>query len=145
MSAVSKKLMPASSAACTTSADRCSSIVMPKLLQPSPTTETFNEPMRRVFIRRCSAGLQACQGRGLPHEIGDVAADGLSESRCDGLAGDRCGDGVLKIVPCGRGPLDADGRVAIVDATTVDETSAAVVDGRFGSDRRTRSFDGIVV
>src|SRR5215831_17821755 len=82
---------------------------------------------------------------GLPHEIGDVAADGLSESRCNGLAGDRCGDGVLKIVPRWRGPLDADRRVAIVDATTIGETSAAVVDGRFRSNRRTRSFDGIVV
>jgi hypothetical protein len=49
MSAVSKKLLPASSAASTTRAVAASSMRIPKLLQPRPTTETRSEP-----IERCS-------------------------------------------------------------------------------------------
>src|SRR5947209_14173377 len=50
MSAVSKKLMPASSAASTTSVVARSSIRQPKLLQPTPTTVTSSVPMRRLSI-----------------------------------------------------------------------------------------------
>src|SRR5215831_5474857 len=50
MLAVSKKVMPASSAACTTAAVAGSSIRRPKLLQPSPTTETRREPIMRVCM-----------------------------------------------------------------------------------------------
>src|ERR1700722_11827354 len=59
MSAVSKKLMPASSAAPTTAAVSSRPMRMPKLLQPSPTTLTFNEPIVRVSIGRLplTAGL----------------------------------------------------------------------------------------
>src|SRR5688572_12015633 len=52
MSAVSKKLMPASRAALTTRSDAAASMRIPKLLQPRPTRETLNDP-----IERCSMGL----------------------------------------------------------------------------------------
>ena len=48
MSAVSKKLMPASSAASTTALVSARPIRMPKLLQPRPTTLTSSEPIVRV-------------------------------------------------------------------------------------------------
>src|SRR5882672_4437780 len=51
MSAVSNSVMPASSAAWTTACVAASSIRPPKLLQPSPTTETRNVPMVRVCMR----------------------------------------------------------------------------------------------
>src|SRR5690349_19269058 len=50
MSAVSKKLMPASSAAFTTFAVPSASSRRPKLLQPIPTTETSRLPIRLLFI-----------------------------------------------------------------------------------------------
>ena|SRR5437764_13044305 len=48
MSAVSKKLIPASRAACTTLGDRSSSQRIPKLLHPSPTTVTSSDPSLRI-------------------------------------------------------------------------------------------------
>ena len=45
MSAVSKKLIPVSSAALMTSAVCFSSIVIPKLLQPRPMTDTDSDPI----------------------------------------------------------------------------------------------------
>ena len=48
MSAVSKKLIPASSAAWTTLAVPAASSRPPKLLHPSPTTDTFNEPIQMM-------------------------------------------------------------------------------------------------
>src|SRR5438552_1541535 len=50
MSAVSKNVMPASSAAWTTAALAGSSMRRPKLLQPSPTIDTSSEPMRRFSM-----------------------------------------------------------------------------------------------
>src|ERR1700680_1347527 len=44
MSAVSKKVMPSSSAACTTRAAPSASTLRPKLLQPSPTTVAWRTP-----------------------------------------------------------------------------------------------------
>src|SRR4051812_41494707 len=52
MSAVSKKLMPASSAASTTALVAASSMRPPKLLQPMPTTDTSRLPIGRVSMRR---------------------------------------------------------------------------------------------
>src|SRR6266700_444471 len=52
MSAVSKKLRPASRAASTTAAAPFASVRQPKLLQPMPTTETFSEPILRNSMRR---------------------------------------------------------------------------------------------
>src|SRR5215469_1147248 len=48
MSAVSNSVMPASSAAPTTASVSLRPMRMPKLLQPSPTTLTLNEPIVRV-------------------------------------------------------------------------------------------------
>src|SRR6478735_4639019 len=50
MSAVSKKFMPASSAASTTRALAASSIRIPKLLQPRPASETRSDPIERMSI-----------------------------------------------------------------------------------------------
>src|ERR1700733_13068993 len=50
MSAVSKKLTPASSAASTTAAVAPASMRQPKLLHPNPTTETSKDPIRRFSI-----------------------------------------------------------------------------------------------
>src|SRR5688572_17640288 len=50
MSAVSKKLMPASSAALTTRSVAAASMRIPKLLQPRPTTETRSDPIERWSI-----------------------------------------------------------------------------------------------
>src|SRR5215210_9284299 len=50
MSAVSKKLMPTSSAASTTLLVASASRRGPKLLQPRPITETCRDPIRRVSI-----------------------------------------------------------------------------------------------
>src|SRR6202035_1315701 len=44
MSAVAKKVMPSSSAACTTRAAPSASTRRPKLLQPSPTTVAWRTP-----------------------------------------------------------------------------------------------------
>src|SRR5688572_2731940 len=56
MSAVSKSVMPASSAARTTAVLRSSSMRVPKLLQPSPTRETSSDPSFRVSMRRSVPG-----------------------------------------------------------------------------------------
>src|SRR3954464_3838282 len=50
MSAVSRKLMPASRAASTTATVWSESSRQPKLLQPRPTMETFSEPILRVSM-----------------------------------------------------------------------------------------------
>src|SRR5215210_8163540 len=50
MSAVSKKVMPASSAESTTAEVASASRRLPKLLQPMPTTDTSNDPIRRISI-----------------------------------------------------------------------------------------------
>src|SRR5687767_8275147 len=50
MSAVSKKLIPASRAALRTAAVRSASNRPPKLLHPSPTTETSSDPIRLFSI-----------------------------------------------------------------------------------------------
>src|SRR5262245_16923914 len=50
MSAVSKNVTPASSAACTTASVARSSIRRPKLLHPSPTTDTWREPIARFCM-----------------------------------------------------------------------------------------------
>src|ERR1051325_9825153 len=50
MSAVSKKLTPASRAASTTARVPASSTLLPKLLEPTPTRETWSEPILRVSI-----------------------------------------------------------------------------------------------
>src|ERR1700733_5599555 len=50
MSAVSKRVIPELSAAATTSAVPARPMRPPKLLQPSPTTLTVSDPMRRVSI-----------------------------------------------------------------------------------------------
>src|SRR5437868_924984 len=50
MSAVSKKLIPASSAASITLTVSFSSIRQPKFMQPRPMTETSSEPIFRVSI-----------------------------------------------------------------------------------------------
>src|SRR3954470_22749162 len=50
MSAVSKKFTPASRAASTTASVPRASMRFPKLLQPTPTTDTSSAPMRLVFI-----------------------------------------------------------------------------------------------
>src|SRR3954463_7945394 len=65
MSAVSKKLMPASSAASTTAPVAASSMRPPKLLQPMPTTDTSRLPIARVSIRRtyCQAMASFDPGR----------------------------------------------------------------------------------
>src|SRR6266568_7290358 len=44
--------MPASRAAVTTTADRSSSMRRPKLLHPSPATETATSPIARISITR---------------------------------------------------------------------------------------------
>src|SRR5437870_3121458 len=67
MSAVSKKLMPASNAAETTAAAASASMRMPKLLQPRPTTVTSSVPILRVCtagssFERDGGGLQATGG-----------------------------------------------------------------------------------
>src|SRR6266550_3091684 len=51
MSAVSKKLTPTSIAASITSRVRASSMRPPKLLHPTPTTDTWREPILRVSTR----------------------------------------------------------------------------------------------
>src|SRR3954470_7290666 len=56
MSAVSRKLIPASSAASTTDAVAAASSRPPKLLQPSPTTDTSSDPILRVSIANPSPG-----------------------------------------------------------------------------------------
>src|SRR5579872_6621067 len=50
ISAVSRKLTPASSAACTTLAVASASRRQPKLLHPRPTTETCSEPILRFSM-----------------------------------------------------------------------------------------------
>src|SRR5438067_1949261 len=63
MTAVSKKLTLASSAASTTARVPASSTLLPKLLQPTPTTETSSEPMLRVSIVGRSVGRSADEER----------------------------------------------------------------------------------
>src|SRR4051794_17455632 len=57
MSAVSKKLIPASRAAPTTRAVSSASSGRPKLLHPRPTSVTCSEPMGRVSILAVAAGV----------------------------------------------------------------------------------------
>src|SRR4029453_16612126 len=68
MSAVSKKVMPASMAAWTTRTDSVSSMRMPKLLQPRPTSETSSVAIRRDCITVDWAGREGGgeEGRGAP-------------------------------------------------------------------------------
>src|SRR4030095_17015778 len=63
MSAVSKKVMPASIAAWTTRTDSGSSMRIPKLLQPRPTSETSSVPIRRDSITVDRAGKAGTAGR----------------------------------------------------------------------------------
>src|SRR4051812_18518172 len=57
MSAVSNRVMPSSRAASTTARVAASSMRPPKLLQPTPTTDTCRLPILRVFITRRLYGL----------------------------------------------------------------------------------------
>src|ERR1043166_278751 len=150
ISAVSKKLIPASSAALTTSAVWFSSIVMPKLLQPRPTTETERVPMLRFsMITGVAAAVQVrgvvcgCS-RTSPREIGDVAADGLSAIVFDGLARKRRGNRILEVVARRRRALDSDGGVAIVDAAAIRHLSFGVVDRSLRRDGRASAFHKLV-
>src|SRR5579875_3026229 len=68
MSAVSKRVTPASRAAATTSRLRASSMRPPKLLQPRPTTETSSDPIERV----CTA---AVYGSAMAEETVTTAID----------------------------------------------------------------------
>src|SRR4051812_46037742 len=92
-SAVSKNVMPASSAASTTSRDRAASMRRPKLLQPSPTRETAGPdvprlrvstsrvlPAARCHVRRAPASLDSAAGR-----LGAGAPSGL-QNRQGGVA-----------------------------------------------------------
>src|SRR4029453_11484191 len=94
MSAVSKKVTPASSAAPTTSAVARRSRRRPKLLQPSPTTETSRSERpsllastTRSYVPRLSAG-----GGALEHVIatGEEASTVIASARTsrdtDGVA-----------------------------------------------------------
>ena len=60
MSAVSKRVMPALSAAPTTAAVSLRPMRMPKLLQPKPTALTFNDPIVRVSIGQPSLSAGPC-------------------------------------------------------------------------------------
>src|SRR2546423_4134862 len=57
-SAVSKKVMPASRAACTTFLVPSPSSRIPKLLHPRPTSDTFSVPSLRVSMGRTLRGLR---------------------------------------------------------------------------------------
>src|SRR4051812_16102457 len=83
MSAVSNSVMPTSRAACTTSAVRASSIRIPKLLQPSPTTETCREPSgRESMAAACPTGCLHAEGtaseelQAQQHQYGGAHAGG---------------------------------------------------------------------
>src|SRR6185312_8203175 len=96
MSAVSKKVMPASSAALTTASVCFSSIVIPKLLHPRPTTDTDSEPIFLCsIIPAVAADLQV---RRLATKIRDVTTDRLRTAVFDRCAGERRGDRVLQVV-----------------------------------------------
>src|SRR5882757_1438225 len=91
MSAVSNKVTPASIAALTTLAVPAASSRQPKLLQPSPTTETSSEPMRRVFMtRECrTAGGSAIAAR---RQTRASPAHGVAELEAQRAGqGDECG------------------------------------------------------
>src|SRR6185503_17965400 len=62
MSAVSKKVTPASSAASTTRRVPSSSTRRPKLLHPSPRTLTWSEPIVRVSISIDANGVRSRGG-----------------------------------------------------------------------------------
>lgn len=75
MSAVSKQVIPASSAASTTAAVAGPSRRVPKLLQPRPTAETSSEPMRRVFtLVYRSRRRSAVRSAGVPGASSDASA-----------------------------------------------------------------------
>src|SRR5438874_12348055 len=64
MSAVSKKVMPASMQALTTSAVRSASSRPPKLLQPRPTSDTLSPDFPRLRYSTYQAFLDSNMGRG---------------------------------------------------------------------------------
>src|SRR6478735_3287251 len=80
MSAVSKKLTPASSAARTTVSVALASSRGPKLLHPRPTTDTSSAPIRRWFMTRSDG--RRCSGGGGRCRVGVVGSGGL---RCRAL------------------------------------------------------------
>src|SRR3954454_5088979 len=86
MSAVSNSVMPASSAACTTSPVRASSMRMPKLLQPSPTTETSSEPMVLVSMPRSMPRSGACRSPRQGMQCAGVVDVGFTQSGPSPLA-----------------------------------------------------------
>src|SRR3954463_4579127 len=110
MSAVSKKSIPASSAASTTAVVAAWSMRPPKLLQPMPTTLTSSEPMRRVSMRLSLRGVEALAQEDLygnnAFSIVDVEHDRFvgTQSRaveCDGLA-QFCAHPTFAIAPHAR-------------------------------------------
>src|SRR5580704_7183802 len=111
MSAVSKRVIPASSAAPTTAAVSLRPMRMPKLLQPRPTTLTFSEPIVRV-----STGVSSLSA-------GPVRADRIGQY-CTG--GSRSGSRAS----CEEAAM-AEGAVDTTLAATPDEVWAKV--GQFGS------------
>src|SRR4051812_44783142 len=75
MSAVSKNVTPASRAASTTARVPSTSRRPPKLLQPSPTTETSGPALPRLRVRRAVIRPTLCGGdplqRGVPLREGE--------------------------------------------------------------------------
>src|SRR3954453_4458940 len=80
MSAVSKRVMPASSAASRTAAVASRSSRLPKLLQPRPTTETSSSESPRRRLGSSAIGL----GPAIGHQL-TVAALGLGAADGDDL------------------------------------------------------------
>src|SRR6516162_346436 len=88
MSAVSNKVMPRSSALCTTARVPSTSSRAPKLLQPSPTTETRSPDFPRL---RCSM-FDASWRRGVGLFTGRAAAWQFAPKRSwEGAMGERLG------------------------------------------------------
>src|SRR5690606_18980467 len=114
MSAVSKKLMPASSAACTTRALPASSSRVPKLLQPSPVTVTSSDPILRFSMSISVAGiLRAARGSVHGHELGAVGSRAISELAGVIRAAAPCIAGAIEPadVLCARGEVVEDDTV----------------------------------
>src|SRR3954453_16449690 len=80
MSAVSKRVMPASSAASRTAAVASRSSRLPKLLQPRPTTETSSSESPRRRLGSSAIGLRPA----IRHQLA-VAALGLAATDGDDL------------------------------------------------------------
>ena len=88
MSAVSKKLMPASSAASTTAAVSLRPMRMPKLLQPRPTTLTSSEPIVRVSTGSLPPGGRSpAGGPGRQYCTGDFRSGNRSDEEAAMAAG----------------------------------------------------------